>query len=93
MMSNKDIETIASLIGSSVSDVVSGMVKNFWPFGWTLCFILEESHCALSGWYLEKRLIVDVFCCNTKVEEKKIEKSLAGIFRPKSITVNRKVVR
>jgi len=92
-MSDEDVETIASLIGASISDVVSGMVKNFWPFGWTLCFILEESHCVLSGWYLEKRLTVDVFCCNTKVEEKKIEKSLAGIFRSKSITANRKVIR
>lgn len=93
MMSDEDIKTIAGLIGASISDVVSGMVKNFWPFGWTLCFILEESHCVLSGWYLEKRLTVDVFCCNTKVEEKKIAKSLAGIFRPESITINRKVVR
>lgn len=92
-MSDEDVETIASLIGVSISDIVSVMVKNFWPFGWTLCFILEESHCVLSGWYLEKRLTVDVFCCNTKVEEKKFEKALAGIFRPKSITANRKVIR
>lgn len=92
-MSDEDVEMIASLIGASISDVVSGMVKNFWPFGWTLCFILEESHCILSGWYLEKRLTVDVFCCNTKVEEKMFEKSLADIFRPESITATRKNIR
>ncbi|MFA7169732.1 MAG: S-adenosylmethionine decarboxylase [Candidatus Paceibacterota bacterium] len=92
-MGDEDIETVASLIGVSLSDVVSSMVKNFWPFGWTLCFILEESHCVLSGWYLEKRLTVDVFCCNTKVEDKQFEESLADIFRPESITVNRKIIR
>lgn len=92
-MGDEDVEMIAGLIEASVSDVVSGMVKNFWPFGWTLCFILEESHCVLSGWYLERRLTADVFCCNAKVEEKKFEQSLASVFQPQSISTNRKIIK
>ena len=86
-INNKHIKILSSHIESSVSNIVSSVVKNFWPFGWTVCFILEESHCVISGWYMEKRVLVDVFSCNTKVESANLQNSLVKFFMPK-ITAN-----
>ena len=55
-INNKHIKILSSHIESSVSDIVGSVVKNFWPFGWTVCFILEESHCVISGWYGKKNI-------------------------------------
>jgi hypothetical protein len=34
-INNKHIKILSSHIENSVSDIVSSVVKNFWPFGWT----------------------------------------------------------
>lgn len=88
-LNRSQIEDLSKHIQSSVCGVVNEMVKNFWPFGWTVCFILEESHCVISGWYLEKRILVDVFCCNPKVNTKKLQKILAEFFVSKSTSTVR----
>jgi len=83
-LSHNQIKDLSNRIQNLVCGVVSMIVKNFWPFGWTICFILEESHCVISGWYLEKRVLVDVFCCSTEVKSKKLQESLIEFFMPKS---------
>lgn len=92
-LSQNQIEYLSKRIQSSVCDVVSMAVKNFWPFGWTICFILEESHCVISGWYLEKRVLVDVFCCNPEVKSKKLQESLIEFFMPKSTAKTREWIK
>jgi S-adenosylmethionine/arginine decarboxylase-like enzyme len=57
------IEKLKNIIESNVSSIVNYSYHNFWPYGWTLSFILAESHCVLSSWYKEKTVTVDVFCC------------------------------
>lgn len=86
-INSKHIKILSSYIENSVSGVVSSIVKNFWPFGWTVCFILEESHCVISGWYMEKRVLIDVFSCNTKIESRELQNLLVKFFMPK-ITAN-----
>ncbi len=79
-LSVAQIEDLSGYIQKYVCGVVGKVVKNFWPFGWTVCFILEESHCVISGWYLEKRVLVDIFCCNLEVKTDKLKEMLSKFF-------------
>ena len=81
-LNQSQIDDLSFRIKNSVCGVVGVTVKNFWPFSWTVCFILEESHCVISGWYLEKRVLVDVFCCNSEVKSRKLQESLIEFFMP-----------
>jgi len=78
------IQELCSILSESVSKQAGYTVKNFWPFGWTICFILEESHCILSGWYLEKRIMVDLFVCGTKVNSSAFQSKLVKLFQSRS---------
>lgn len=59
-----EIEPIELIVSKNVSTVVEASYYNFWPHGWTLNFILADSHCSISSWYIEKTVLIDVFCCS-----------------------------
>lgn len=73
------------LIDEFISSVSGYIFKNFWPFGWTACFILEESHCVVSSWYLEKRILIDIFSCNVSVDEKEIIRRFKLFFQAECV--------
>lgn len=77
----KDLEFI---ISKNVSKIISSSYHNFWPYGWTACVILAESHCVFSSWYEESNILVDVFCCN-KFDNEKFASELAVYFRGTTI--------
>ncbi len=62
-LDENQINEIRLAVERNVSATVSTQVNNFWPYGWTLSFILAESHCVLSSWHLQKNIFIDVFCC------------------------------
>lgn len=92
-LNQNQIEDLANHIQNSVCGVVDRVVYNFWPFGWTACFILEESHCVISGWYLEKRVLINVFCCNPEVKSKKLKENLIKFFIPESTAKTKEWIR
>lgn len=78
----KDIQfhELESLVNENVGVSTKMILENFWPFGWTVCFVLEESHCVISSWFLEKRILVDVFSCNIHIDADRIIKNLGSFF-------------
>lgn len=54
---------IERIVSENVSQCVASTYYNFWPFGWTIVFVLSESHCAMSSWHKEKTILIDTFCC------------------------------
>lgn len=78
-VSEKMINQLSSLVNSKISRIESKQVVNFWPYGWTISFVLSESHIVFSSWYLEKNIYIDLFCCkDIKVEA--IARELKRIF-------------
>lgn len=59
----ENISRVRTIVERNVSAAVSTQVKNFWPYGWTLSFVLAESHCVLSSWHLQQNIFIDIFCC------------------------------
>ncbi len=70
---------IRDAIIKSVSPVLNVQIENFWPYGWTVSFILSESHCVLSSWHLQSNIMVDVFCCS-KIDIDRFTSDLEDIF-------------
>jgi S-adenosylmethionine/arginine decarboxylase-like enzyme len=62
-VNNVSLTKIRQIVDDFVSKTVEESYHNFWPFGWTINFILEDSHVSLSSWYLEKKVTIDVFSC------------------------------
>ncbi|MFA5729796.1 MAG: ATP-grasp domain-containing protein [Candidatus Paceibacterota bacterium] len=72
---NEHLTYLSKIISKNVSPIVKTDFYNFWPYGWTLSFILKDSHCVMSSWFLEKTTQIDIFSCNKDFSENK----LAGI--------------
>lgn len=64
----RDIIQLKQLITDNVCEVKKYTYYNFWPYGWTACYILAESHCVISSWFQEKKVTVDIFSCNQDLE-------------------------
>lgn len=74
------IAELARQVTLSMGNVVSRTSYNFWPHGWTVCFVLESSHCVLSAWYLEKRVLIDTFSCAPNMEGSQIQSRFTELF-------------
>ena len=85
-LENRDVRELQLLVDKNISTTTKAVFENFWPFGWTLCFILEESHCVISSWFLEQRILLDIFSCNIRIDIDKIVKEFALFFDAKAIT-------
>ena len=85
------IEKIKVIIAKNVSAVVGVQVKNFWPYGWTLSFILAESHCVMSSWHLQKNIFIDIFCC-TDIDTEQLLVDLCAFFEG-SVAISESVDR
>jgi S-adenosylmethionine/arginine decarboxylase-like enzyme len=79
-LDEKFVQELKSIIDHDVSKSTNISLKNFWPFGWTVCFILEESHCVISSWFLEKRILFDIFSCNVSIDSEHIATSFLKFF-------------
>lgn len=75
-----EVAALSNIIGKSVSRSVASHYHNFWPYGWTLSYILAESHCVLSTWHTEQIVLVDVFCCST-MDKQQLADDLAAHFK------------
>lgn len=58
------INQVKEVIERRVSAVIAEQHVNFWPYGWTLSFVLAESHCVISSWQQQRNIFVDIFCCS-----------------------------
>lgn len=65
----------------SMGEIVQQSFYNFWPHGWTISFILESSHCVISAWYLEKRILIDAFSCAPNIQGEHIYQAMAELFK------------
>lgn len=73
------INQLKVLINSTVSRVQTSSYNNFWPYGWTISYILAESHIVFSSWHKEKNVLIDLFCCK-KIELDQFLSGLRDIF-------------
>lgn len=76
---------VKDIIDEFVSKTVADNYYNFWPFGWTINFILEDSHVSLSSWYLEKKVTIDTFSCGD-FEPETFKDKLVSHFKAKDVT-------
>jgi len=74
------VEKVSNVVGENVSMVIKKDFYNFWPYGWTITLLLAESHCVFTSWYLEKKVFVDLFCCNMFYDEKNFNELIAEFF-------------
>jgi len=82
-------ETVGDLkliVDKHIGASVKLIHKNFWPYGWTICFIIEESHCIMSSWFLEKKILIDIFSCSTKINTNIIVRAFASYFNSKGVS-------
>jgi len=84
-LENRDVHELLLFVDKNIGITTKVVFENFWPFGWTLCFILEESHCVISSWFLEQRILLDIFSCNTRIDIDRIVKEFALFFNAKGI--------
>jgi S-adenosylmethionine/arginine decarboxylase-like enzyme len=84
-LDEKDIQGIRSVVDRCAGVSTGMVVENFWPFGWTVCFVLEESHCVISSWFLEKEILVDIFSCNSNIDSAVITEAFADYFGTDSV--------
>ena len=78
-LTSEHVANLAHIIDQSVSRTITSSYHNFWPYGWTLSFILAESHCTLSSWHTERNVLMDVFCCSD-MDVHTLTKDLAEYF-------------
>ncbi|MFW0837944.1 MAG: ATP-grasp domain-containing protein [Candidatus Komeilibacteria bacterium] len=83
-MDDKVAREISEIVNMIISNVEKIDYHNFWPYGWTLSLILSNSHCVMSSWYLEKRVLVDVFSCNLDYDQKLFIKKMSDYFKSKN---------
>lgn len=79
-LDDEHVKKIEAIIEKNVSATVSVQLKNFWPYGWTLSFILAESHCVISSWHLQKNIFIDIFCC-TNIQSEQFKADLCELFQ------------
>jgi len=82
------INAVSDIVANRISRVVKTDFYNFWPHGWTLSLILVDSHCVVTSWFLEKRIFIDAFCCNTKFDEEIFKTSVKQYFKAKETNSN-----
>ncbi len=86
------VKEIEAALRKSVSLIVKKVHYDFWPFGWTIAFILADSHCVVSAWYLEKRVLIDVFSCSSESDFKIFGRSLTRLFGAKQNSIQSRKV-
>lgn len=85
-LNEMNIHDLTAVVDKNVSISTAKAVQNFWPFGWTICFVLEDSHCVLSSWYLEKKVLIDIFSCNMSSDPTIITMAFADYFGAKTVS-------
>ena len=74
------VSELAKRVAAPLGKVIGQTFFNFWPHGWTVCFILEASHCVISTWYLEKRVLIDAFSCVSDIEGRQVHEMFTELF-------------
>jgi|GEM_PF-678179 hypothetical protein len=88
------IDQVKEVVEKRVSAVVAEQHVNFWPYGWTLSFVLAESHCVISSWQQQRNVFVDIFCCSG-IDLEGIVSDLSRLFEGRLVVkeVSRRSVR
>lgn len=71
---------LAQQVTGSLGKIIGQTSCNFWPHGWTACFVLEASHCVISTWFLEKRVLIDAFSCAPNIEGEQVHDKFVEFF-------------
>jgi S-adenosylmethionine/arginine decarboxylase-like enzyme len=80
-INNTHAEDLSKIISKKAGPIVKTDIYNFWPHGWTLSFILKESYCVISSWFLEKIIQVDLFSCRADFSQNELAKALNKYFK------------
>lgn len=84
-INERNVQELKKLVDTYIGESTNSTLKNFWPYGWTICFILEESHCVVSSWFLERKILVDIFSCNADIDAESVTKAFSEFFASEEV--------
>lgn len=70
-------------------NVVNFSDYKFSPQGYTLVYLLSESHLSLHTWPEKNLIMMDLYCCNKKLKFQPIQNLLYKTFPKSTITINK----
>jgi S-adenosylmethionine/arginine decarboxylase-like enzyme len=82
------VEKLKHIVVDIVSNVEESAYHNFWPFGWTVSFILSDSHCIMSSWYMEKKVLIDIYSCRKTYDHAAVARLLKRYFQAGSCIIH-----
>jgi S-adenosylmethionine decarboxylase proenzyme len=73
---------------NSGATIINSVEKKFDNNGYTIIFLLSESHCSIHTYPEHKSIFTDLFTCGTNCSYEEFEKTITKYLSPKKINKN-----